>query len=480
MILRELSKHSEKIAFISSANDIIPYEAISENISKFAKKKFNRGLVFCFCDNDPDFIIGYLSIIKNRMVAVMLNNQIPESMLERIEHSYKPNYYFISSSKFQELNLNNEDICYVIGNYYLVVRETASLKIADNIVQLLSTSGTTGTSKFVIQTADNINSNLISIIFGLGLGSKDRSITTMPMNYTYGLSVILSHLEVGGSIVLSNYNLTQREFLTSLRDHKVTNFNGVPYHYEIIARFGGDFFADTSLEFITQAGGKLGDSYTKKIFNMCQKNYIKFYVMYGQTEATARISILDTSESSNKLKSVGKPILGGKIFIYDDFKKIKENALLEGEIVYEGKNVSPGYATNYLDLLVEKKSINRLFTGDFGYIDSEGFLYITGRKKRFAKILGLSINLDDLEEMLKNLSYDAICISDDEKIYVAVNNLHNIEVVSSLLSKFLKLSSAKIQVFSFEEIPHTKSGKKDYQFFHQFLENNGKVSNYEN
>jgi acyl-CoA synthetase (AMP-forming)/AMP-acid ligase II len=202
--------------------------------------------------------------------------------------------------------------------------------------------------------------------------------------------------------------------------------------------------------------------------------------MYGQTEATARISILDTSESSNKLKSVGKPILDGKIFIYDDFKRIKENTLLEGEIVYEGKNVSPGYATNYQDLLVEKKSINRLFTGDVGYIDSEGFLYITGRKKRFAKILGLSINLDEVEEMLKNLSYDAICISDDEKIYVAVNDLHNTEVVSSLLSEFLKLSSAKIQVFSFEDIPHTKSGKKDYQFFYQFLRNNGKVSNYDN
>jgi len=480
VILKELSKHSEKVAFISSANDVITYETISENISKFAKKEFNRGLVFCFCDNEPDFIIGYLSIIKNKMVPVMLNSQISESLLEKIDHSYKPNYYFISSSKFQELNLNNENVCYVFGNYYLVARKTSSLKIADNVVQLLSTSGSTGTSKFVIQTADNINSNLISIIFGLGLSSKDRSITTMPINYTYGLSVILSHLEVGGSIVLSNYNLTQRDFLTSLRDHKVTNFNGVPHHYEIIARFGEDFFADTSLEFITQAGGKLGDSHTKKIFNMCQKNKIKLYVMYGQTEATARISILDTSESPNKLKSVGKPILNGKIFIYDDFKKITENALLEGEIVYEGKNVSPGYAKNYLDLLVEKKGTNRLFTGDVGYIDSEGFLYITGRKKRFAKILGLSINLDELEEILKNLSYDAICISDDEKIYVAINYLHDIEVVSSLLSKFLKLSNARIQVFNFEEIPYTKSGKKDYQFFYQFLLNNGTVSNYEN
>nr|HRI47728.1 AMP-binding protein [Ignavibacteriaceae bacterium] len=208
------------------------------------------------------------------------------------------------------------------------------------------------------------------------------------------------------------------------------------------------------------AGGRLSEEYIKYFFNLSKEKGFNFFVMYGQTEATARISYVPCEKLETKIGSIGIPIPEGRI-------ELRKNSVDDdsGELVYHGKNVMLGYASNREDLSNDDELKGQLLTGDLARVDEDGFYYITGRTKRFLKIFGLRLNLDEVEKLIENqFQLPNACFGSDDKItvLVEVQDLKSTELIKNKLIEIYKLHHSVIEIKQISQIPVTSSGKKDY------------------
>ena len=276
---------------------------------------------------------------------------------------------------------------------------------------MLSTSGTTQNPKFVRLSNSNLYNNTRSIIKYLKIKSDHNTITTMPMGYSYGLSIINTHLSSGSKIILNNKTVFDRSFWKLVDKYKITSFGGVPQLYELLKQLKFEKINLPHLKYLTQAGGKLEKKILKYFENICKEKNIKFIIMYGQTEASPRISYLEWKKFTLKFGSIGKVLSGSKFKILDKRGKYIKSTYSVGELIFFGKNVSLGYASDLEDLYKSDINKGKLFTGDLVYKDNDNYLYIVGRKNRISKIFGLRINLDDIEKQLKKKQYEVKCVS---------------------------------------------------------------------
>ena len=229
--------------------------------------------------------------------------------------------------------------------------------------------------------------------------------------------------------------------------------------YEILDKIGFQKKITKDLKYITQAGGKLSENLSKKFTQICKDNNIKFITMYGQTEATSRMSFLDWEFSEKKIGSIGKAVKGGKFSIIDESGKNISDPHKTGELIYEGKNVSMGYSYGYLDLNKLDDNRGKLFTGDIAEKDKEGFYYIRGRLKRFSKIFGIRINLDEIEVLLKKIGIECICTGDDKILFFYLVNSFDKEEMIDKISKNIGIHKSVICLKKIEIIPRSSSGK---------------------
>ena len=234
---------------------------------------------------------------------------------------------------------------------------------------LLTTSGSTGSPKFVRQSYTNILDNARSIVTYLELDETERPITTLPMNYTYGLSIINSHLLVGASILVTDKTLMEKEFWSFFKESKATSFGGVPYTYEMLDKLRFYRMELPSLRTMTQAGGKILPELHEKFAKYAKEQGKRFVVMYGQCEATARMGYLPYEKAVEKKGSMGIVIPGGKFRLIDVNGKEITDPYITGELVYEGKNVTLGYAECKDDLGKGDERGGILETGDMAQFE---------------------------------------------------------------------------------------------------------------
>jgi len=308
----------------------------------------------------------------------------------------------------------------------------------------MSTSGTTGSPKFVRQSYLNVTFNTRSIVKYLKINNKDITITSLPFSYVYGLSIINSHLYSGSTIVLTNKSIIEKEFWELIKKFKVNNFSGVPYSYSIIEKIGIKDLPN-SFKYTTQAGGKMNHELINKIINIYTKKKIKFIQMYGSAEATSRMSYLSWRHSKKKIGSIGKPIPGGKFTLRDIRGKIIKRNFTKGELVYQGKNVCLGYANNVNDLSLPDINKEILYTGDIAYRDKEGFYFIIGRKNRYAKIFGIRVNLAELETLFLKKGIDVVLKEGKENKIEVYNN--NMGKIKKIIKNIGKLTRINVNVF---------------------------------
>ena len=254
----------------------------------------------------------------------------------------------------------------------------------------------------------------------------------------------------------------ERDFWTFLKARKASSLSGVPYTYKILSKLKFSQMELPSLRTLTQAGGKLDNELNREFSEVCLHSGKRFFVMYGQTEATARMSYLPPQFSLAKLGSIGIPIRGGEFSLIDDKgAEIKDNDLT-GELVYKGKNVSMGYATCGDDLKKDDENHGILFTGDLARRDSDNFYYIVGRKQRFLKIFGNRVNLDEIESLLGNSFSDCACTGQDDHLIIYTTDKSRLNEIQNYL--FVKTGINK-DVFSLRhcvEIPKNSAGKTIY------------------
>ena len=451
------------VALIESDGSILTYSDLYKNVSELTTFFDDKHLVFIVGENNFATIVCYLSAVESGMVPLLLSSMINQNQLNNLIDVYKPKYIFQKESRpSNDLNLLSS-----LGEYGLFIgSKSKSIKLHPNLALLLTTSGSTGSPKLVKLTKRNIISNAKSISKYLDINSDDRAITSLPYNYSYGLSVINTHLSSGGSLVLTNSSMMEGNFWRLVKKYSVTSFAGVPYNYEMILRLGVDKLEISSINKMTQAGGRLDSNKIEKINNSLKSKNIKFYIMYGQTEATARMSYLSPKDIERKPDSIGIAIPNGKLWIENKNGELIDQVNSVGELIYSGQNVSMGYANSINDL--ELGDINKgvLRTGDLAKFDSEGYFYIEGSTNRFIKIYGNRISLDSLEKIVSNKGFESVVTGDDKKIVIHIINHPNLsqDSLRSEISEVIGINHVAIKINVISEFPRLDNGKIDYKF----------------
>lgn len=418
----------------------------------------SRSLVFCLCQNSIGSLIGYISFLQNGVVPIMLDATKNLDAINTLSEIYRPNYIWAPFNK----NVSNESPLLCIEDYCLYPFSSSNIRMDDRLALLLTTSGSTGSPKMVRLTIDNLRSNAESIAEYLNINSEERPITTLPMYYSYGLSVLNSHLIKGATILLTDKSVLQKEFWLFAKTHQATSISGVPYTYEMLRRLRFFNMDLPSLMTLTQAGGKLNAEIAKYFIENSIATGRRFFVMYGQTEATARMSYLPIEKSLEKYSSIGIPIPGGKLSIIDESGNKITSPEVDGELVYDGPNVSMGYAECIADLAKADDNGGRLHTGDIAHMDADGYFYITGRLKRFVKVWGNRCNLDAIEQLVKTITTNCACVGIDDRITVFVEERElNLSIVK-LLAEKTGFNQRAFCVKYIESIPKSTSGKIQY------------------
>jgi len=455
------------IALIDDVSEeTITFETLKERCDRLSNKFYStkKKLIFLFCDNSILSITSYLAALRSRQAILLLNTKMDRELRDSLIKIYKPEIILSTESFNIELTgyklISLEDKL-----FFYQSNESENNPIHPELALLLSTSGTTGSPKLVRLSYKNISANASSISEYLKIKEDEKPITSLPINYSYGLSVINSHLLNGASIVCSNKSMLMREFWNIFNKNKCTSFAGVPYNYQMLQRLKFDKMEIPSLKTMTQAGGRLSEEFVKYFYDVAIKRHINFFVMYGQTEATARISYVPFEKLIDKIGSIGISVPQGEIKIFHEDKEITSPGI-EGELVYFGPNVMMGYAESRADLMKDDELKGILHTGDLACKDKDGFYYITGRLKRFIKLFGLRVNLDEVEKMIENhFSFPAACYGTDDtmKILIQTNEQASAELVKRYVVEIYKLHHSVLQVKCVQTIPVTTSGKRDYK-----------------
>lgn len=435
----------------------LTYAELAARVQETARplREFPKALVFDFCRNDVRSILVYLAGIEAGHAVALLDDHLRPELKQNLVDLYRPE--FISASAVPSSSL--AEVC--PGCWQTAAPLSGGLH--EQLALLLSTSGSTGSPKFVRLARGNATSNAKSISEALAIHEDDRAITSLPIHYSYGLSVLNTHLLRGASLVLTDEGLTAPGFWTAIRDCQCTSLAGVPYSYQILNRLGLDALNVPSLHTLTQAGGKLESSFIARFADIMRARGGRFFVMYGQTEATARIAILPSQAVSAKLGSAGKAIPGGAISIEVE-PDISAPSGEVGELVYTGPNVMMGYAASRSDLSLGDVLGGVLRTGDMASMDADGFIYMAGRAKRDAKLYGLRINLDEVEDMLRKHGPTAV-VSRDEKLHIfcEYGDADAFAGYRRDLASRLQINYLAFEFVRVDKLPTKGSGKIDYQ-----------------
>ena len=348
----------------------------------------------------------------------------------------------------------------VDGEWQLRPTSRLSPELHPDLTVLLSTSGSTGSPKLVRLSAACLEANARSIAEYLAIDGADRAITSLPPHYSYGLSVINSHLLSGAALVLTERSVVEPEFRALMQREGVTSLAGVPYQYELLDRL--DFLAEppAQLRTMTQAGGRLAPELVSRFAERADAVGIKFFVMYGQTEATARMAYVPPEVLEGNADAIGVPIPGGAFRLIGEDGSPVTSAGMSGELVYTGDNVMLGYATSASDLAAGRV-IDELRTGDLATRDVDGIYRIVGRLSRFIKPLGLRIGLDDVERICREHGYEAAATGTDQLLCVRIAAERSSEFSEEALASRLGLPASAVNL-SWGEIPRLPSGKVDY------------------
>ena len=464
------SSFQDKCAIIDEYGVSMSYSELEKESFELAETIGKRCLVFSLCTNTIGSVLGYATFINHRIVAALLNAQLEEELLLNLLNTYQPEYIWVPNEK--RGLFPDYPVCWEKYEYCLLKTDTSvGYPLYEDLGLLLTTSGSTGSPKFVRQSYKNIKKNAESIAEYLTLSETERPITTLPMNYTYGLSIINSHFLVGATLLVTDKSILQKEFWTFFKEQKATSFGGVPYTYEILDKMRFMRMKLPSLRTMTQAGGKLSPELQKKFAEWSLQEGKNFVVMYGQCEATARMAYLPSEKSLEKYGSMGIAIPGGKFHIIDIEGNKIDKPGVSGELVYEGPNVTLGYAEQGEDLIKGDERQGILQTGDMAQFDEDGYYYIVGRKKRFLKIYGNRVNLDEIDRMIKaNFAYiDCASSGIDDHMYIFITEEQLTEPVKDFVVAKTGLNQLAFKVVVLDEIPKNDSGKTLYRELEKYF-----------
>ncbi len=454
-------KDADKVAVIDNAGHRITYSQLINLSLEIGEKTDSRSIVFCLCKNEAGSLAGYIGFIENDTIPLTLSSNIDSELLDALSLTYKPKYYWIPEEC--RAMVSGELIFSSLG-YVLLKTDNEVYPVNHNLQLLMTTSGSTGSPKLVRYKKGNLEANAKNVAIAFGWSDKERAICDLGMHYTMGLNVINTHLYAGSTVLLTTYNLMSSAFWDYIKNERGTNFTGVPFSYDILARLHFERMDLPELCTLAEGGGKLTDKRFIELSEYACKSGKRFIPTFGTTETSARLSILPAELASTKIGSIGRAIPEGELFLVDDEGNIIDETVAEGELCYRGPNVTMGYAICKEDLLKEDEWNGEFHTGDLAKRDEDGCYYITGRKSRFLKLLSYRVGLDQSERLIsEHFNIECACTGTDQRmdIYITDKNMEN-EVIS-YISRKTGLYKNLFKVIIIDKIPRNDSGKISYK-----------------
>lgn len=407
-----------------------------------------RGVVLCSLPRSIEGVIAYLAA-AHAGHAIILSNPDNEKFEDLIE-TYKPEWV-VSSQSINSKTYTSSD--WSLKTLSLFANRSTHSEVHPELYLMLLTSGTTGNSKAVRLSYKNLESNTDAIVKSLNLSSDSTALGHLPLSYSFGLSVLHMQLAVGGRCILSDETMMSSGLWKMAKEQEATLFAGVPYQYEMLMRLGLYRLDVPSMTCFIQAGGKMQKPMVERLYNEISKRQNgELHVMYGQTEASPRMTSLPIHLHTDKIGSTGKVLEGGSATIED------------GELYYQGPNIMMGYAKTREELENGDDTGGILKTGDMAVIDEDGFITITGRKQRFAKLFGQRISLDDLEKIASAHGF-AVAVEGIEKAVIFARKQGE-EICAQIKADIIdqtQMQPAWVEVRSIDDIPHKFNGKIDYE-----------------
>lgn len=457
MFLNLDEKDSKKVAVIDDSRESLTYGDLCRISNEFASALPYRTLIFILAENCNGSLLGYTSALCNHIVPLVLSNKTERTLFNTLYEKYQPEYLWLPNDRINDFDLGS--CVYSSHGYSLVKTGYKTPTMFEDLSLLLPTSGSTGSPKLVRHSYRNIEANAENVKNLFGLSSDERAMAVLPMHYTMGLSVITSHLYTGATLLLCGKSLLDAGFWKMLKDG-ATSFTGVPYSFELLKKLRFSRMDLPSLNIITQGGGKLTEEMWLSLAKYAEDKGKKFIATYGQSECTARMAYLPAELATSKICSIGIAEPGGKLSIIDNNGDESFEGEAIGEMVYRGENVTLGYADSKEDLLKGDENHGVMYTGDIARRDEDGCYFIVGRKKRFLKIFGLRISLDEIENIIRS-SYDTdcYCSGDDERLVVKLTNPTIIEEMPSFIEEKTHLFHHRIQVQLVDKILRNEAGK---------------------
>jgi len=444
--LQRLASYGERTALVFPGRPTISYAELSRRVTAMAAEfGAGRKLVALEASNSEHAIVTYLAAwVGGHVVALVAPGDA--NAFEAFEEDFRPD---VCARQFD-------------GRWRLVEGEGAGEKLYADLAVLLATSGSTGRSRFVRLSRTNVESNAEAIASYLGLTPADRAALILPFHYSYGLSVLNSHLAVGASVFVSSKGVADKGFVDDLRAAGVTNISGVPYSYELMDKTGLPLRELPSLRFMTVAGGRMPAGLAETFRRRLDASGRQLFLMYGQTEATARIAYVPPAALADNPDSIGIAIPGGQLALVDEDGSRIGACGKAGELVYRGPNVMLGYALDRNDL-ARGAEIGELRTGDLAERCENGLFRVVGRLKRMSKIAGLRISHEAVEHTLANRGVVAAVTGDDRRLVAAYSSGEAPEDICKLMIAASGLTALHVEAVAVDTLPRLASGKVDCQ-----------------
>lgn len=438
-------------------------------------------------ENSADYVISYFAVLMAGGVVVGLNPSFSPEEIRNLIDDCDANVVVVGKKQMRLLDktgIADSGVALVIKevealNFGVPVEMSVAEAVAYDkpqplhrridldLAEIVYTSGSTGKPKGVMLSHLNLVANMHSIVSYLQLSEKDRAMVILPFYYIYGKSLLLSHFLARGSVVIDNRFMYPNKVIETMGETEVTNFSGVPSSYAILLSRSNIREADLpKLRMVTQAGGAMAVSLQQQVAELFAP--ARLWIMYGATEAAPRLSYLHPDFLGSKSGSIGRPVENVELCVVDDegrFLPVGER----GEIVARGSNIMMGYwrEPDATDQVLRNGFYH---TGDLGYYDEDGFLFVTGRKNDIIKVKGFRVSTKEIEERIAEIdSVEEVAVigvenpllGEEVKAYLVIkpgSELAEKEVVRYLRQHLPDYKIPSIYQFT-TELPKNSSGK---------------------
>ena len=389
-------------------------------------------------DNSFFFVASYFAVIGSGRILIPIHPDFGRENFRYVCQSCDVHTFFIQKKywkRFQDFEVKSEVIFTdqdITGanNIFSIKNEISVIRAVEeksDIAIIFFTSGSTGIPKGVMLSHYNLKFNTSSIIEYLKLEPTDRVMVVLPFSYVFGASLLHTLLRVGGQVVINNFFMFPGKVLDEINEKKCTVFAGVPSVFSILLRRSPlKKMEFPTLRIVQQAGGKLTNTFIKELMEALPNSQI--FIMYGQTEATARISYLPPELLVQKLGSIGKGIPGTEIEVLNSSgKPVKPGEI--GEIAASGGNIMMGYWKDPEETAKVLKN-GKLYTGDLGTVDEDGYVYLTERSSEFIKVGGFRVGPKEIENHISQIK---------EIVEVAVIGIYD-DLLGEAIKAFVSIS----------------------------------------